>query len=97
MALLILLGLAWLLILTALVLDLAGIRRSRWTGWRWFAVGSVVCMGTMITDAYSDYRGWPYDEFRHSLTSRIQLAGVIIMWIGIVAGIRRGRRKRRAR
>jgi hypothetical protein len=78
------LAVSWLLILTALVLDFAGILR-RGTARRWQGTGLLVMNSAALIGDLARLRGWsvgPLDTL-HTITLPITLAGFALLVIGI--------------
>jgi hypothetical protein len=95
--LVIFLAAVWILILTTLVLDFAGIWR-RGTAWRWQGTGILIMNGVVLVNSYADARGGPYPRTPlHSFTWPIILTGFALLGIGLVVSAREPRRARRAR
>ena len=88
---------SWLLILTALVLDFAGIRR-RGTAWRWQGTGLLVMNGAILVNTFLEFRGWSYSRLDtvRSITPPIVLAGAATFGIGVVVLFRERRKTRQA-
>lgn len=84
---------SWLLLLTALVLEFAGIRR-RGTAWRWQGTGLLVMNSAALVYTLAQVRGWSYTRLDtiDSITFPVTLAGGAIFVIGLVVLIRAGRR-----
>jgi hypothetical protein len=84
-ALLILLGFAWLLVLTALVLDLAGIMR-RGTARRLQGLGMLVAISPMLVRQFLEYRGWSATRLTafDTTTGPIIPVGIVLLVIGLV-------------
>jgi hypothetical protein len=94
---LIFLAASWLLILTTLVLDFAGIRR-RGTAWRWQGTGLLVMNSAVLANEFLEFRGWSSSRLDtvHSITTPVTLAGAATLGIGLVILFRERRDARQA-
>jgi hypothetical protein len=92
-AALIVMSASWLALLTALVLEFAGIRR-RGTTWRWQGTGLLVMNSAALVYTFAQVRGWSYTRLDaiDSITFPVTLAGGAIFVIGLVVLARAGRR-----
>jgi hypothetical protein len=88
------LGLTWIVLLTTVVLDFAGLRRRRGPSWRWQGTGLLLCNGAVLASAFANYRQWPDRRLvsLNSITLPVLMAGLVIFLIGIVALSRERRR-----
>lgn len=84
----------WLLILTVLVLDFAGIVR-RGAAWRWQGTGLLLMFSAMLVNTFAQYRGWS-SSWVHSLMWPVMLAAFVLLISGPVVMARKRRRTRRA-
>jgi hypothetical protein len=92
------LAVAWIMVLTRLVLDFAGIWRLPSKAQRWIGSGSLLSVGVMVVNAYADARNWPYPRTPlHAFGGPIILTGVALLVIGVVIQSREPRRPRRAK
>jgi hypothetical protein len=82
---LILLGFSWLLLLTAVVLDFAGIRR-RGTAGRLQGLGSLVVISPVLVKQFLEYSGWPNSRLTafKTVTGPIIPVGIVLLVIGLV-------------
>lgn len=89
--LVIFLAASWLMLLTTLVVDFAGIRR-RGTAWRWQGTGLLIMNSVVLVDSYADARGGPYPRTPlHSFTWPVLLTGFALLVIGLVVQVRERR------
>ena len=91
---LIVLSASWLLILTLLILDFAGIWRQG-IARRWQGTGMLIMNGVLLVDTFTEFRDWSYSRLDavHSITLPTVLAGFVIFGIGIVVQFRERRRE----
>jgi hypothetical protein len=88
---------SWLLILTVLALDFAGILR-RGTAWRWQGTGLLVMNSAALVGDVARLRGWSVSQLDtlHAVTFPVTLTGFALFVIGLSAQIKarrnRGRR-----
>jgi hypothetical protein len=86
--LVIFLAAVWILLLTTVVLDFAGIWR-RPTAWRWQGTGLLISNGVVLVNSYANARGGPYPRTPlHSFTWPVLLAGLALLVIGLVVQAR---------
>ena len=93
---LITLAASWLLLLTVLVLEFAGIRR-RGTAWRWQGTGLLIMNTAALIYTFAQVRGWSYARLDTliSITFPVTLAGGAFFVIGVAVLVRAGGRARR--
>ena len=94
---LIVLAASWLLVLTVLALDFAGVLR-RGTAWRWQGSGLLIMNGAVLVSSFLEFRGWPYSRLHavHWITTPAILAGAVPLGIGVVVQFRQPRKTRQA-
>jgi hypothetical protein len=94
---LIVLAASWLLVLTVLALDFAGVLR-RGTAWRWQGSGLLIMNGAVLVNSFLEFRGWPYSRLHtvHWITMPAILAGAVPLGIGLVVLSRQPRKTRSA-
>ena len=77
-------GAAWVIALTALLLDLSGLTR-RGRSLRWRATGALVLMTGLLASEFARQRGWPPSALHivQLITLLAILAGIAFLAIGI--------------
>ena len=87
----------WIVLLTTLVADFAGILRP-WKARLWMGTGLLIMTSVTLVNAYADAPGGPYPRTPlHSFTWPVLLAGFALLLIGLRTLLREPRRPRRAR
>jgi hypothetical protein len=81
----------WLLTLTVLVLDFAGVVQ-RGTHWRLQGTGLLLMFSVLLISTFTKYRGWSIG-WVHPLMWPVMLAGLTLVISGLVV---EGRKRRRA-
>jgi hypothetical protein len=92
----------WLMALTMVVLNFAGIRRGttrRWQGIGWLpmlpGIGWLLMVSAMLSNTFSQYRGWSSSRVHSFLDPVLLAAFVLIIGPGVVMMARKRRRARR--
>jgi hypothetical protein len=89
----------WLVALTTVVLNFAGIRRGtawRWQGTGWLpmlpGIGWLLMVSTMLVNTFAQYRGWSSSRV-HSFLDPVLLAALVLTIAPVAVPMARKRRR----